>query len=166
MDVLDVARFWSKVNVGNHTDCWEWQGGTWHTGYGAVKVGGRDGKCLSAHRVAMEMATGEPLSSDVIVRHKCDNPRCVNPLHLTTGTHADNVRDRVIRKRGAIGEKAGRAKLTEAQAQDILDSVDHPMKAARRHGVSVYTVESIRKRRGWRHLKPSATLRNETPATP
>lgn len=123
-----------------------------------MKVGGRDGKCLSAHRVAMELATGESLSPDVVVRHTCDNPRCVNPLHLTTGTHADNVRDRVIRRRGAIGEKAGRAKLTEAQAQDILDSVDPPQRAAERNGVSIYTVRGIRQRRIWRHLKPSTTL--------
>ena len=33
-----------------------------------------------------------PSSKDV-VRHKCHNRRCINPLHLTHGTQLDNVND-------------------------------------------------------------------------
>lgn len=32
-------------------------------------------------------------SSEDVVRHKCHNRRCINPLHLTHGTQLDNVND-------------------------------------------------------------------------
>ncbi|XHY14232.1 hypothetical protein NeNHUV3_15110 [Nereida sp. NH-UV-3] len=32
-------------------------------------------------------------SSDDVVRHKCHNRRCINPLHLTHGTQRDNLND-------------------------------------------------------------------------
>ncbi|AFV50997.1 hypothetical protein Abp1_0022 [Acinetobacter phage Abp1] len=37
----------------------------------------------------------------LVVRHKCDNPRCVNPEHLEIGTLADNNKDRAKRGRSA-----------------------------------------------------------------
>jgi len=34
-----------------------------------------------------------------VVRHTCDNPRCINPDHLISGSNLDNIRDRVLRGR-------------------------------------------------------------------
>jgi len=34
-----------------------------------------------------------------LVRHLCSNKRCVNPLHLVRGTHAENVQDERVRRR-------------------------------------------------------------------
>lgn len=34
-----------------------------------------------------------------VVRHTCDNPKCLNPDHLIVGTVDDNVSDRVERLR-------------------------------------------------------------------
>jgi hypothetical protein len=42
-----------------------------------------------------------PIAEGVVIRHSCDNRPCCEPLHLLSGTHADNVQDRVARGRTA-----------------------------------------------------------------
>lgn len=54
-----------------------------------------------------------------VVMHTCDNPRCVNPDHLVSGTQVDNMQDCKTKGRMSIGvqsgEANGRAVLTDAQ---------------------------------------------------
>lgn len=99
--------------------CWIWGGKFNPQGYGSIrrKRKGRYWKVL-AHRMSFETWVG-PIPEGHIVRHSCDNPPCINPQHLSTGTHADNVRDRDERGRTATGERNGRAVLTEAIVKDI-----------------------------------------------
>ena len=88
-------RFWRKVEKTDY--CWIWRGSKRSQGYGIISV---NGKPTGAHRVAYELLVG-PIPKGHIVRHYvCDNPCCVNPAHLKTGTRADNVRDRVLKGRG------------------------------------------------------------------
>lgn len=58
------------------------------TMYGNVKV----------HRLIYVLITGEDISGKV-VRHTCDNPLCINPDHLISGTVLDNIQDMVDRDR-------------------------------------------------------------------
>ena len=53
---------------------------------------------FKAHRVSYEMANG-PIPDGLIIRHKCDNPNCVNPKHLESGTQKDNMLDASFRGR-------------------------------------------------------------------
>lgn len=80
-------------------ECWEWTGRTNFTGYGAltIKANGRKVDVL-AHRVSA-LILGQMDIRDVLVRHKCDNPPCVNPGHLLTGSHFDNSQDMLERGR-------------------------------------------------------------------
>lgn len=66
-----------------------------HSGHKTIHHAGKD---RSVHRVAWELANG-PIPAGLVIRHKCDNPPCVNVDHLELGTVADNVRDRDQRGR-------------------------------------------------------------------
>jgi hypothetical protein len=89
------ARFWLKVRRSTRPgSCWEWQGAL-AAGYGRYKLKGR---VVGAHRYAWEWVNG-PVPSGLVVRHKCDNPKCCNPDHLDVGTYRDNVSDMVERGR-------------------------------------------------------------------
>jgi HNH endonuclease len=87
-------RFWAKVAVGEPEDCWEWQACRRPAGYGQLMVNKRP---VGAHRISYQLAhPGEDIDG-LLIRHKCDNPPCVNPAHLEPGTYQDNADDRVAR---------------------------------------------------------------------
>jgi hypothetical protein len=88
-------RFWDFVPVLPKDRCWEWQGTRTRAGYGTIV---ELGKLLRAHRVSYQLHYGD-LQPDLLVRHRCDNPPCVNPAHLRQGTARDNARDRVAHAR-------------------------------------------------------------------
>lgn len=77
------------------TGCWEWSKSRNKAGYGVTWDGA---STKLAHRLMWERLHGEALG-ELILRHSCDNPPCINPAHLSPGTHADNVQDRVDRSR-------------------------------------------------------------------
>lgn len=104
---ITIARFWSKVAVAaSHLDCWPWQGAVNGNGYGNFRMPEFGRHNFSAHRVAYRLVKGDWPDEGLVVRHKCDNPICVNPYHLEHGTVADNMRDMVERGRQTIS--AGR----------------------------------------------------------
>lgn len=74
------------------TQCWTWQGTTDEHGYGRAR---RKYKSeMSAHRIAFTCFKG-PVPDGQMVRHRCDNPSCVNPAHLVAGSGKDNCDDMV-----------------------------------------------------------------------
>lgn len=94
--------------------CLEFQGGRDKDGYGYCMGHGE----RKAHRLSYVLSYG-PIPEGLQVRHKCDNPSCVNPEHLELGTASDNMKDRSARGRHPTGSKASRTKLTPEQRQEI-----------------------------------------------
>lgn len=86
-------RFWVRVEKSD--GCWLWTGSRMTHGYGVLTVNGRP---IGAHRYSYSIANG-PIADDVVIRHSCDNPPCVNPAHLLAGTQTDNVHDMLERGR-------------------------------------------------------------------
>lgn len=105
-----------------------------------------------AHRLSYEQTYGS-IPSGMIVRHKCDNGNCINPEHLELGTHADNVEDRVNRKRSATGKRNGRTKLTEEQAKFIKYDTEHKnSELAEKFDVDRRTISLIKSGKNWSYL--------------
>lgn len=158
-------RFWAKVDVRQPDECWVWTAGRQPNGYGQFRLNGRS---LGAHRLLWRMEHG-PIPAGLYVCHHCDNPPCVNPNHLYLGTPSRNTADAYARGRitPATGERHGSrthpealvrgsavrgAKLTEAQAREILASSEGQRVLAKRFGVDHATVSSIKCRVNWKHL--------------
>ena len=115
--------FWARVDTSEPDGCWNWTGhqvlGPKNTSpYGVL---GWNGRQQRAHRVAYLLKVG-PIPTGAMVLHRCDNSLCCNPAHLYIGDHAQNMQDMVDRRRRVgkgAGERNGRAKLTQAQADEI-----------------------------------------------
>lgn len=109
-----VERFWAQVDRRATDECWEFTGTRVPDGYGLITW---DGRQQPASRVSWMIHHG-PIPGGLVIRHRCDNPPCVNPAHLEIGTVADNARDMVERGRAkpsmVHGSRVGTSKLTEA----------------------------------------------------
>lgn len=112
---IETARFWAKVDVRDPGECWNWTAARKENGYGAVNYRSRT---YYAHRVAFEIRTGTD-PKGLVIRHTCDNRRCVNPDHLIPGTQADNIRDMLNRGRHLIGNRHQNAVLTNEQVAEM-----------------------------------------------
>lgn len=118
-------------------------------GYGHLTI---DGEYLSAHRLAWIEANGTDIPPGMLVRHRCDNPPCINPEHLELGTEADNARDKVERGRSLPGTANPAAKLSDEQVAaikaGILDGATNASLATA-YGVGTSTISRIRRGVAW-----------------
>lgn len=74
---------------------------------GHAQITDEQGRRHPAHRAAWMLAHG-PIPDGLVVCHKCDNPRCVNPTHLFLDTQAGNVRDSHRKGRFTAWHRTGR----------------------------------------------------------
>lgn len=128
-------------------------------GYGSTRWLGVQ---ITLHRLAYCKAHGIT-PSDIkgkVVRHTCDNPRCINPEHLVIGSSQDNIDDMMRRDRHVShqGIKHGRAKLTEQDVHFIRKhykprcTVYGGTVLAKRFKVSTAVISEVVTYKGWQHL--------------
>lgn len=130
---------------------------------GYTKVS-RNGKEYGLHRVVYKEfnnVTWEEIKG-LVVRHKCDNPRCINPYHLEIGTYKDNTMDMMTRGRHRYkcnakplnGESNGRSKLTKEDVEFIRKSkgIITIRALSNKFGISNQQVSKIQTGKSWNKL--------------
>lgn len=133
-------RFWKKVDKSG--DCHAWTGARTQRGYGVFFVAGR---ALLAHRLAACLNGVDPLAP--VIMHSCDNPSCVNPAHLSAGTHKSNAQDMVAKGRQPrpTGDHL-RDRSTHPKAKPVLTPLGtfpSAALAAEAHGISVRKAQRL-----------------------
>lgn len=130
-------RFWRHV-AREAGGCWLWTGAlAAGTGYGVFNRGA--GKLVGAHCFAWELAHPDESRAGLVVRHICDQPRCVNPAHLQVGTYAQNTADMDARGRRVKNSPRGETH----PAARLTDELVGRARAARRAGARVVDLARV-----------------------
>jgi hypothetical protein len=110
-------------------------------GYGQLQL---NGKSYYHHRLVYCKANNLDIEAinGLEVRHTCDNPSCVNPVHLVLGTHNENMQDMFARARNKIPARS----LTTEQVAYIISSKSAKNILAVKFGVSYHTIWRIQRK--------------------
>lgn len=106
-DRSDKSRFFSMIEKSKQ-GCWNWIGQINKYGYGVFSILALP---VSAHRYSYVIHVAE-IPGELLVLHKCDNPKCVNPSHLFLGTQKDNMKD--MDMKGRRRNQYGKCRSNEA----------------------------------------------------
>lgn len=154
LDQEAKERFWSKVDIGDPDECWEWRR-VETTGYGCWRY---KGKNYRVHRVAFMLKAG-PIPEDKLVLHLCHNPACCNVAHLRIGTQKQNMMH--AQRRGSLqnqarGENNGGSKLKELDVHEIRRLYKtgdiSQRRLSRMFRVGATQIGRIIRRQKWKHI--------------
>lgn len=141
---------WLKGIVASPPDgCAIWPYSVRTTGYGQVVY---KGKCCNAHRLALILFTGEAPDQLEAAHGPCHNRLCVNPLHLSWKTRAENIADKLRDGTHNQGERCPSSKLTESRVISIYHDDRRHADIAKDHGIAASTVSRIKLGTDWNWL--------------
>lgn len=143
-------RFMKKIKINNQTGCWEWTASLYGRGYGQFKEDSKKSS-VGAHRWSAKNLAGLDIDN-MVVCHKCDNPKCVNPEHLFVGSHQDNITDMVNKKRHQHGVNHYKTKLTENDVRYIRSSIKSGYQLAKDFNVTEQHIGHIKNYRTWKYI--------------
>lgn len=145
-------RMSNKTIKGSKVECWHWTASCDTAGYPTIRV---NKKLRRASHIAFELHYGKTVPPGMIIMHRCDNPTCVNPHHLSLGTKSLNNLDK--KQKGRCnpnrGEKHPMRKLSIADVDKIrfiYKSDKHTFTSiARRFNVNRTTIARIVRYESW-----------------
>jgi hypothetical protein len=134
------------------SECWYWTGSLHNLGYGQLPAMGES----KAHRVAYRIFKGD-IPQGLHVLHSCDTRCCVNPEHLSLGTHKENMADMTAKGRHKpirmLGESNPMSRLTAELVAGMRAECANgttQRELARRLGVSPMTVSRAVRKESWK----------------
>jgi len=161
-----IKRFFKKIDIPDENlfGCWESTSNREKKEYGKINI---SGKSYSLHRISY-LIWNKNFPNNLCC-HTCDNPLCVNPLHLWDGTHEENMRDMVAKGRAkgmgkngynldGRGVKNNSSKLTEEQVLSIrreykgVPQKNNMSELAEKYMVSWSSISRIISRATWSHI--------------
>lgn len=150
-----IIRLLEKILV-SEKGCWEWQGakcGGKKKGEGRYGLFNIGTELIMSHQASYLYFYGiDPRPLKLQVLHKCDNPACINPLHLFLGTHQDNMDDAVRKERMNFGEINGHTHLTSQDAKAIYHDPRGLKEIGEEYGICSASVWNIKKENTWKHV--------------
>lgn len=141
--------------------CREWQASLTKDGYGQLSNRAIENEfsIKGAHRLMFQLVNDFPLTSRAqVVMHSCDNPRCIEPKHLSMGTQRENMQDCVAKGRriNVRGEDHVLAKITEDDVRLIRALEGNGMTVSEvgyLFDMGQSNVSRIRNRQIWKHVE-------------
>ena len=127
-------------------------------GYARIRYGKKSQALL--HRIVYAESNGIDLTDidGLLIHHRCDNPRCINPNHLLKGTDADNRKDATERDRAPKGSGHSNSKLSESDVIYCREDYVRRSKLfgsgalAEKFGVSPFVIPQAVRGLSWRHV--------------
>lgn len=139
-----AVRFRRFFTPSDEQECWPWLGTVAKsTGYGSFAMAHR--LSISAHKAAYIFSKGI-VPDGLFVMHSCDNRACVNPNHLSLGTHKDNMAD--MRNKGRKWSR-----LKEDDVRYIRSCSEKSADLARKYGVYSSVISNVRNFKSWKEVK-------------
>ena len=148
-------RFWRFVDKKANNECWNWTGNIC-AGYGRISLGAKKDGAIGSHRFSWELHNKQSISDGMVVMHSCDNPKCVNPNHLSIGSHKDNTQDMIAKGRKVVvaplGNENGKAIINAEIVKAIRESNLSNAALGRQFNVSPNCIRGVRTGRTWSHI--------------
>lgn len=150
----DITRFFKRIEK-RENGCWIFVGGK--SEYGRLRMGG---KLQLAHVASYKIHKGA-IEAGKKVMHNCpsgDTPRCCNPDHIHTGSHAENMRDMVRKGRNnpPIGARNHMSKLDTEKVLFIRNSIasknETVSSLSKKYKTTFQCIYQIAIGNSWRHI--------------
>lgn len=143
----------SRISISN-IGCWDYVGYIDSKGYPNIRKMylAKLYSVTRVHQLSYLVYRGD-YNRSLLLRHLCNNRKCINPYHLYPGTHEDNMRDMALAG-SQKGSKNPGSKLSEIDVLAILNMFGKFKinEIAKKFNVTRKNIEMIKYGKTWAHI--------------